>query len=145
MVQQYNRNDLTAFVNDNVPKLVPDQIHAYETIVDSVKRGPIPWPARSPDLTPMDFYLWGHMKSLVYNEPHPISTKTVVTKSLQLLTEAELRVTRSSQPESGIVNELLGDEEQVHSIPSTSSVPQPPQPISSSSVTNHRQKENVLK
>lgn len=36
MVQQYNRNDLTAFVNDNVPKLVPDQRHAYETIVDSV-------------------------------------------------------------------------------------------------------------
>ncbi|CAF4891096.1 unnamed protein product [Pieris macdunnoughi] len=36
MVQQYNSNDLTAFVNDNVPKLVPDQRHAYETIVDSV-------------------------------------------------------------------------------------------------------------
>lgn len=23
--------------------------------------GPIPWPARSPDLTPMDFYVWGHI------------------------------------------------------------------------------------
>lgn len=30
--------------------------------------GPIPWPARSPDLTPMDYYVWGHMKSLVYDE-----------------------------------------------------------------------------
>lgn len=29
--------------------------------------GPIPWRARSPDLTPMDFYVWGHMKSLVYD------------------------------------------------------------------------------
>ena len=28
--------------------------------------GPTPWPARSPDLTPLDFYLWGHMKTLVY-------------------------------------------------------------------------------
>lgn len=28
--------------------------------------GPIPWPARSPDLTPLDFYVWGHMKELVY-------------------------------------------------------------------------------
>ena len=28
--------------------------------------GPIPWPARSPDLTPLDFYLWGFMKSYVY-------------------------------------------------------------------------------
>lgn len=31
--------------------------------------GPIPWPARSPDLTPCDFYLWGHMKELVYSTP----------------------------------------------------------------------------
>ena len=28
--------------------------------------GPNQWPARSPDLTPLDFYLWGHMKTLVY-------------------------------------------------------------------------------
>lgn len=27
------------------------------------------WPARSPDLTPLDFFLWGHMKSLVYETP----------------------------------------------------------------------------
>nr|CAH7731459.1 unnamed protein product [Callosobruchus chinensis]CAH7752627.1 unnamed protein product [Callosobruchus chinensis] len=29
--------------------------------------GPIPWPARCPDLTPVDFYVWGHLKSLVYD------------------------------------------------------------------------------
>nr|WP_253308809.1 DUF4817 domain-containing protein [Rickettsia endosymbiont of Ceutorhynchus assimilis] len=28
--------------------------------------GPIPWPARSPDLTPLDFYVWGHLKEIVY-------------------------------------------------------------------------------
>nr|XP_022904788.1 uncharacterized protein LOC111416879 [Onthophagus taurus] len=28
--------------------------------------GPHPWPPRSPDLTPLDFCLWGWMKSLVY-------------------------------------------------------------------------------
>ncbi|KAJ8950802.1 hypothetical protein NQ318_012664 [Aromia moschata] len=33
------------------------------------RNGPIHWPARSPDLTPCDFYLWGHMKQLVYSEP----------------------------------------------------------------------------
>ncbi|KAJ4447126.1 hypothetical protein ANN_09127 [Periplaneta americana] len=32
------------------------------------RRGPVEWPARSPDLTPLDFYLWGHLKSLVYGE-----------------------------------------------------------------------------
>lgn len=31
--------------------------------------GPVPWPARSPDLNPLDFFLWGHLKSLVYSTP----------------------------------------------------------------------------
>lgn len=31
--------------------------------------GPFAWPPRSPDLTPLDYYLWGHMKSLVYETP----------------------------------------------------------------------------
>lgn len=28
--------------------------------------GPRAWPPRSPDITPLDFYLWGHVKTLVY-------------------------------------------------------------------------------
>ena len=28
--------------------------------------GPVTWAPRSPDLTPLDYYLWGHMKTLVY-------------------------------------------------------------------------------
>ncbi|CAK1588801.1 unnamed protein product [Parnassius mnemosyne] len=28
--------------------------------------GPCAWPPRSPDITPMDFYLWGYVKTLVY-------------------------------------------------------------------------------
>lgn len=31
------------------------------------KRGDIPWPPRSPDLTPPDFFLWGYLKHKVYN------------------------------------------------------------------------------
>lgn len=31
--------------------------------------GPVHWPARSPDLSPLDFCLWGHLKSLVYSTP----------------------------------------------------------------------------
>ena len=30
-------------------------------------RGDLNWPARSPDLVPCDFFLWGYLKSLVYN------------------------------------------------------------------------------
>lgn len=37
------------------------------------RRGPIEWPARSPDLSPLDFFLWGHLKSMVYKtEPENI-------------------------------------------------------------------------
>lgn len=32
-------------------------------------QGPHYWPARSPDLTPMDFYLWGRIKDLIYRLP----------------------------------------------------------------------------
>ena len=28
--------------------------------------GPVAWPPRSPDLTPLDYFLWGHMKTVVY-------------------------------------------------------------------------------
>ena len=31
--------------------------------------GPISWPPRSPDLTPLDFFLWGYLKSKVYAKP----------------------------------------------------------------------------
>lgn len=30
--------------------------------------GPHAWPPRSPDLTVLDYYLWGHMKQIVYSE-----------------------------------------------------------------------------
>ena len=30
------------------------------------RNGPIRWPARSPDLNPLDLYFWGHMKTLIY-------------------------------------------------------------------------------
>ncbi|KMQ82062.1 transposable element tc3 transposase [Lasius niger] len=30
--------------------------------------GPIHWPARSPDLNPLDFFLWGYCKEIVYKK-----------------------------------------------------------------------------
>ena len=27
----------------------------------------MPWPPRSSNLSPLDFYLWGHVKSMVYS------------------------------------------------------------------------------
>ena len=35
--------------------------------------GPVAWPARSPNLTPLDFFLWGHVKSIMYI--YPVNTR----------------------------------------------------------------------
>lgn len=40
---------------------------------------PTRWPARSPDLTPIDFFIWSHVKNVVYNIHPP--------QSIQDLTE----------------------------------------------------------
>ena len=32
------------------------------------RRGPIEWPARSPDLTPPDFFLRGYLNNIVYKD-----------------------------------------------------------------------------
>ena len=29
--------------------------------------GPIPWPPRSPDITPLDYFFWGFVKEKVFN------------------------------------------------------------------------------
>ncbi|GBN96612.1 hypothetical protein AVEN_41370-1 [Araneus ventricosus] len=31
--------------------------------------GPIPWPPRSSDLTPLDFFSWGYVKNIVHQSP----------------------------------------------------------------------------
>ena len=33
------------------------------------RHGPFYWPARSPDLTPCDFFLWGYLMDIVFREP----------------------------------------------------------------------------
>lgn len=82
---------LRGFVNDYLNALLPrdriscwyqlDGAPAHSTIAVHQQltlmfedrwigpRGPWNWPPRSPDLTPMDFYLWGRIKELVYSRP----------------------------------------------------------------------------
>ena len=48
-------------------------------------RGDVPWPPRSPDLSPCDFFLWGYLKGKVYvDKPRDIP-------QLQNAIERELR------------------------------------------------------
>jgi hypothetical protein len=58
------------FQQDGAPPHYAQQVRQYlnATYGDRWigRAGPVPWPARSPDLTPCDFYLWGEIKRLVY-------------------------------------------------------------------------------
>lgn len=60
------------------------------------RNGPILWPARSPDITPVDFYVWGRLKQLVYDEE--IVTRDHLVRKInaaceQLKGEMRLKVT----------------------------------------------------
>jgi hypothetical protein len=57
------------FSNSRQPKEILDEQYPDRWIG---RGGPRSWPARSPDLNPLDFFLWGHVKNVVYR--HPIDT-----------------------------------------------------------------------
>ncbi|GFY17432.1 putative DD41D transposase [Trichonephila clavipes] len=40
--------------------------------------GPVNWPPRSCDLTPLDYFLWGYVKSLVYAENGQLPCRTIM-------------------------------------------------------------------
>lgn len=45
--------------------------------------GPVAWPPRSPDLSPLDFYLWGRLQDLVYEEGIPRDLPELRSRILQ--------------------------------------------------------------
>lgn len=51
------------------------------------------WPARSPDLTPADYWLWGYVKSKVYSKKHETLSelKRSITSVLLSITEEQLQ------------------------------------------------------
>jgi len=57
--------------------------------------GPTPWPPRSPDITPIDFFLWGYVKDKVFSTPVPDITnlKARITDAFATITEDMLENT----------------------------------------------------
>jgi len=51
--------------------------------------GPTPWPPRSPDITPLDFFLWGYVRDKVFSTPVPDITnlKARITDAFATVTE----------------------------------------------------------
>ena len=60
-----------------------------------VRDGPTPWPPRSPDITPIDFILWGYVKDKVFSTPVPDITnlKARITDAFATITEDMLENT----------------------------------------------------
>jgi hypothetical protein len=58
------------FQQDGAPPHFGLQVRQYQDVIFQDKyigrRGAIEWPASSPDLTALDFFLWGHLKNRVY-------------------------------------------------------------------------------
>jgi len=57
--------------------------------------GPIPWPPRSPDITPLDIFSWGYVKDKVFSTPVPDITnlKARITEAFATITEDMLENT----------------------------------------------------
>jgi hypothetical protein len=56
------------------------------------------WPARSPDLNPCDFYLWGNLKDKVYsNNPHTlVELKQSIRETISSIEVSELKLVSNS-------------------------------------------------
>ena len=62
-----------------------DYIHKY----GEQNCRPRTWPARSPDLTPCDYFLWGYVKNKVFVPPQPVSIpdlKNRITAAVETIT-----------------------------------------------------------
>lgn len=55
--------------------------------------GPTPWPSRSPDFNPLDFWLWGHLKTIVYATP---------VNDVQTLQDRVFNACRNIQQQPGV-------------------------------------------
>ncbi len=83
-------------VRDRLQELFPNRVvglgHAIE------------WPPRSPDLTPLDFWLWGDVKSRVYGEAGPPRT----IRELRTRIEAAFRAIRRTRVTQHAVRAMEG-------------------------------------
>ena len=74
---------------------------------------PITWPPRSSDLTALDFFLWGHMKSLVYQAPlatvgNLLARVMIAAKKIQQIPGVMERVCQNRSCSYNVCNEFGG-------------------------------------
>lgn len=52
----------------------------------------LPWPPRSPDLTPCDFFLWGYVKDKVYVPPMPTTLQELKERITAAVTDIDINM-----------------------------------------------------
>ena len=69
VISQWEEFERLTFQQDGAPPHYAQTVRNFldETFQEWIgRRGTIEWPARSPDLTPPDFFLWGYLKDRVF-------------------------------------------------------------------------------
>jgi hypothetical protein len=78
------------FQQDGCPAHNTRDVQTYltETFGEKVisNNGPVRWPARSPDITPLDTYLWGYAKNEIY-EFDPPENRQVLEQRTRVILE----------------------------------------------------------
>lgn len=83
------------FMQDGAPAHFSRQVRNYLTEQFPERwigrGGPLIWPARSPDFNPMDFCIWGYLKTIVYNSSinHRNELNEKIINSVNLLRNDE--------------------------------------------------------
>ncbi|GFT24863.1 uncharacterized protein TNCV_3021481 [Trichonephila clavipes] len=69
-----NKQNCRIWSEANPQVYVETPLHPEKlTVWCALRAGPVNWPPRSCDLTPLDYFLWGYVKSLVYaNKPQTL-------------------------------------------------------------------------
>ncbi|KAL4098417.1 hypothetical protein QTP88_023036 [Uroleucon formosanum] len=81
--------------------------HLNETFTSWIGRGgTIPWPPRSPDLTPLDFFVWGYLKERVYQQEVD-SEAELRQRILQAAIEMRRVITAGVTGSQSIQNEMM--------------------------------------
>ena len=71
--------------------------------------GPIAWPARSPDLSVLDFWMWGDIRHKLYRHPRPTTLVELKEKLANLLRSVTLDTVRKAYDSSIRRCELCAD------------------------------------
>ena len=98
----------SCFVTDVLNKRFPDAWIG--------RGGPIPWPPRSPDLSPVDSFLWGYIKNIVYAEKirNIQQLQERITSAIETVTRDMIQKTRQeiefrldvSRATNGVLTEM---------------------------------------